>query len=105
MQSSTAPDDDQSEKAIKKWLKSHLKVGLIVAVKRTEDGQPQFERGKVISIRPRNFNVSTEQADGTFPDSGMTFEYSGEALRESAVRLVMPTEAVLAACKSAPTEG
>jgi len=94
------PDHDQSEKAIKNWLKSHVAVGVIVAIKRRQNGQLQYERGKVLSIRPKNFNVGPQQSDGTFADAGITFDYAGRSWREPAggVRLVMPSEAVLAAC-------
>ena len=95
-----APDHDQSEKAIKNWLKSHVAVGLIVAIKRTQNGQLQFERAKILSIRPKNFNVGPQQSDGTFADAGITFDYAGRSWREPSggVSLVMPTEAVLLAC-------
>jgi hypothetical protein len=95
-----APDHDQSEKAIKNWLKSHVAVGLVVAIKRTEGGSLQYERGKVLSIRPKNFNVGPQQRDGTFADAGITFDHAGRSWREPSggVRLVMPTEAVLNAC-------
>jgi hypothetical protein len=95
-----APDHDQSEKAIKNWLKSHVGVGVIVAIKHTQNGVLQFERGKVLSIRPKNFNVGTQQRDGTFADAGIPFDYAGRSWREPSggTRLVMPTEAVLAAC-------
>lgn len=94
------PDHDQSEKAIKNWLKTHVSVGTILAIKRTQNGLLQFERGKVISIRPKNFNVGTQQTDGSFADAGMTFDYAGRSWREPSggTRLVMPTEAVLKAC-------
>ena len=95
------PDHDQSEKAIKHWLKSHVAVGAIVAIKSSTDGVVQFQRGKVLSIRPKNFNVGPQQSDGTFADSGITFDYAGRSWRESDghMRLVIPTEAVLKACE------
>jgi hypothetical protein len=94
------PDHDQSEKAIKNWLKSHVAVGAIVAIKRTQDGAVVFERGKVLSIRPKNFNVGRQQEDGTFADAGITFDYAGRSWREDneGLSLVIPTEAVLKAC-------
>jgi hypothetical protein len=95
-----APDHDQSEKAIKNWLKSHVAVGTIVAIKRSQDGTVLFERGKVLSIRPKNFNVGPQQEDGSFADAGITFDYAGRSWRENNddMRLVIPTEAVLKAC-------
>jgi len=100
---SPAPDHNQSEKAIKNWLKSHVVVGALVGIKRTQGGLLQFERAKVLSIRPKNFNVGSQQPDGSYSDSGVTFDYSGTPWRESSdrsieVRLVMPTDLVLAAC-------
>lgn len=94
------PDYDQSERSIKNWLKSHVKVGAVVAIKRTQNGLLQYERGIVLSVRPKNFNVGAQQRDGTFTDSGITFDHSGKSWREPSggMRLVVPTEAVLAAC-------
>ncbi len=81
-------------------MKLHVAVGVLVAIRRTEGAQVQFERARVVSIRPKNFNVGVQQPDGTFADSGMTFDYAGRSWREPSgpLRLVMPTEAVLAAC-------
>jgi len=94
------PDHDQSDKAIKNWLKTHIAVGVVVGIKLTQDGTVRFERGKVLSIRPKNFNVARQQEDGEFADAGITFDYTGSAWRENDgdIRLVIPTEAVLKAC-------
>lgn len=97
---SRLPDHDQSDKAIKNWLKSHVTVGALVAIKRTQDGSLQYERARVLSIRPKNFNVGVQQKDGNFAEAGMPFDYAGRNWREPSggTRLVMPTEEVLAAC-------
>ena len=95
-----SPCRDQSEKSIKNWLRSHIRVGTIVAIRRIQDGMLQYERAVVLSIRPKNFNVGTQQRDGTFADSGETFDYSGKNWRDPTgpMRLVIPTEAVIEAC-------
>jgi hypothetical protein len=94
------PDQAQSEKAIKNWLRSNVKVGAIVAIKRRQNGSLQYERAMVLSVRPKNFNVGAQQRDGTYSDSGTTFDYAGRHWRdrEGGTQIVMPTEAVLAAC-------
>jgi hypothetical protein len=90
----------QSEKSIKKWLRSHVKVGAVVVIRRIQDNRLQYERAIVLSIRPKNFNVAEQRRDGTFPESGETFDWSGRPWRDPAgpTRLVMPTESVLEAC-------
>jgi hypothetical protein len=94
------PDQAQSEKAIKNWLRSNVKVGAIVAIKRRQNGSLQYERAMVLSVRPKNFNVGAQQRDGTYSESGTTFDYAGRHWRdrEGGTQIVMPTEAVLAAC-------
>jgi|SRR5678815_2378452 hypothetical protein len=94
------PDQDQSQKAIKNWLKSNVRVGTIVAIKRTQNESLHYRRGIVLSVRPKNFNVGIQQQDGTFSESGITFDYAGRHWREPSggVQIVIPTEAVLAAC-------
>jgi hypothetical protein len=96
-----APCFDQSDKSIKKWLHSNVKVGVIVAIRRMQNGMLQYERGIVLSIRPKNFNVGAQLEDGTFPDSGIVFDHSGKSWHDpkGPVRIVVPTEAVLQACK------
>ena len=93
-------DKEQSEKAIKKWLSSNLKVGAILAIRRRRNGLLQYERGMVLSARPRNFNVGTQHRDGTFSESGITFDYAGRHWRDpgSGIQIVIPTDAVLGAC-------
>jgi len=94
------PDQDQSQKAIKNWLKSNVRIGTIVAIKRAQNESLHYRRGIVLSIRPKNFNVGIQQQDGTFSESGITFDYAGRHWREpgGGVQIVIPTEAVLAAC-------
>ncbi len=72
----------------------------MVVVRRIQDGLLQYERGVVLSLRPRNFNVGTQRRDGTFAETGETFDYSGRHWRnpKGPVRLVLPTPAVLKAC-------
>ena len=95
-----SPCRDQSEKSIKNWLHSNIKVGAIVAIRCIQDGMLRYERAVVLSIRPKNFNVSTQQRDGTFAEFGETFDYSGRNWRDptSQVRMVVPTQGVLEAC-------
>jgi hypothetical protein len=52
----------------------------------------------VLSVRPKNFNVGTELSDGTFAQSGETFDNAGRNRRDPKARIVIPTEAVLQAC-------
>ncbi len=95
-----SPCKDQSEKSIKKWLHSNVEVGALVAIRRIQDGTLQYERAVVLSMRPKNFNVGTQEKDGTFASSGDTFDYSGKGWSNPTGpnRLVIPTQAVLAAC-------
>ena len=90
----------QSEKSIKNWLRANIKVGTLVAIRRIQDGTIQYERAVVLSIRPKNFNVGRQQRDGTFDESGETFDYAGRNWRDPTgpTRLVAPTQAVLDAC-------
>ena len=100
MRESNYPCRDQSEKSIKHWLRASIKVGALVAIRRIQDGILQYERAVVLSIRPKNFNVGRQRRDGTFDDSGETFDYAGRNWREPTgpTRLVAPTQAVLEAC-------
>ena len=97
---SNAPCGDQSGKSIKNWLRSNIKVGTIVGIRRIQNGMLQYERAMVLSVRPKNFNVGTQRRNGTFAESGETFDYSGRNWRDPVVqmRLVVPTQAVLEAC-------
>jgi len=97
---SSSPDKEQSEKAIKNWLSSNVKVGTIVAIRRRQNGLVQYERGMVLSVRPKNFNVGFQQRDGTYSGSGTTFDTAGRHWRdrEGGTQIVIPTDAVLAAC-------
>ena len=97
---SNSPCRDQSEKSIRNWLHAHIHVGVVVAIRRARNGTLQYERAAVLSIRPKNFNVGPQQRDGTFADAGITFDQAGRSWREpdGGMRLVMPTEEVLAAC-------
>ena len=92
---SRSPDEDQSDKAIRKWLSSHVEVGAIVAVANNQDGSLHYERGVVLSVRPKNFG-----------ESGPTFDYAGRNWRErdDGLRIVIPTEAVLEACDAAKSK-
>jgi hypothetical protein len=100
MTSHRSPCSDQSAKSIKRWLASHVKVGAAVAIRRIQNGMLQYDRGVVLSVRPKNFNVGVEQRDGSFADAGETFDYSGRkwGAPKSSVRLVIPTQAVEEAC-------
>jgi diphthamide synthase subunit DPH2 len=91
---------EQSEKAIKNWLSSNVKVGTIVAIRRRQNGLVLYERGMVLSVRPKNFNVGFQQRDGTYSESGTTFDYAGRHWqdREGGTQIVIPTDAVLGAC-------
>lgn len=95
-----SPCSDQSEKSIKNWLRSNIKVGLVVAIRRMQDGMLQYERAVVLSLRPKNFNVGAQLQDGTFSESGVTFDHAGRSWQNPTgpVRLVAPTQAVLKAC-------
>ena len=96
----SSPDKEQSEKAIKNWLNANVKVGAIVAIRHRQNGLLQYERGMVLSVRPRNFNVGAQQRDGTYSESGITFDYAGRHWRdrEGGTQIVIPTDAVLGAC-------
>ena len=100
MQEPNSPCGDQSEKSIKRWFRSNIKVGTLVAIRHTQDGMLRYERASVRSLRPKNFNVSPQHVDGTFTESSVTFDYSGRLWREplGKTRLVIPTPAVLEAC-------
>ena len=100
MREPNSPCRGQSEKSIKNWLRSNIKVGAIVAIRRIQDGKLQYERAVVLSIRPKNFNVDPQRKDGTFAESSETFDYSGRNWRDPSgqIRLVVPTQAVLEAC-------
>jgi len=95
-----SPCGDQSEKSIKNWLRSNVKVGVVVAIRRIQDGMLQYERAVVLSVRPKNFNVGVQLSDGDFSESGITFDAAGRPWQASAgpIRLVAPTPAVLQAC-------
>jgi hypothetical protein len=95
-----SPCADQTEKSIKNWLRLNTKVGVVVAIRRMQEGMLQYQRGVVVSLRPRNFNVGIQLEDGTFAESGTTFDHAGRSWQDPSgpVRLVAPTPAVLQAC-------
>jgi hypothetical protein len=93
-----SPCKDQSDKSIRNWLRSNIKVGAIVAVRRIQGGKLQYERAVVLSVRPKNFNVGVELGDGSFAGAGETFDNAGRNRRDPKARIVIPTEAVLQAC-------
>jgi hypothetical protein len=95
-----SPCGDQSEKSIKRWLRSNIKVGAMVAIRRIEDRKLYYERAIVLSVRPKNFNVATLQRDQTPADAHETFDHSGINWRstKAPTRVVLPTPAVLEAC-------
>jgi hypothetical protein len=95
-----SPCGDQSDKSIKRWLRSNIKVGAIVAIRRIQDRKLRYERAVVLSIRPKNFNVSALRRDQRVAESAETFDYSGRNWRDASAetRLVVPTQVVLEAC-------
>jgi hypothetical protein len=100
MREPNSPCSDQSDKSIKRWLRSNIKVDAIVAIRQMQNGMLRYERATVRSVRPKNFNVSPQRRDGTFDESTITFDYAGRHWREPAgqTRLVVPTPTVLEAC-------
>ena len=106
MREPTSPCSDQSDKSIKRWLRSNIKVGAVVAIRQMQDGMLRYERASVRSVRPKNFNVSAQKKDGTFAKSTLTFDYSGRSWRDPSgqTRLVVPTPAVLKACDACDSD-
>src|SRR5436190_2175247 len=92
------PCSTQSEKSIRRWLRGNIKVGALVAIRRTHGGTVEYERGLVVSVRPKNFNVAPHEKDATLAEAGETFDYSGRRWRDpdGPIRLVIPTPAILA---------
>ena len=98
--SQRSPCADQSDKSIKRWLRSNIKVGAIVAVRRIQGRKLHYERAVVLSVRPKNFNIARLRRDQALADSPETFDYSGRNWRDptAQVRVVAPTQVVLQAC-------
>ena len=93
------PCSGQSEEQIKDWMKEHVAIGEIVAVRNSHAGFIQYAQAKVVRIGKGRFEVDS-LGEGNLSQSGTAFYYSGKNCwhPKGKTRLVIPTEPVLAAC-------
>ena len=102
------PCYEQSSNDIAAWLRANIRTtGILVAVRHTQGGILRYELGQVVRLAPGRFGVAIKRRDGTFSDSGDTFYFSGKNCLhpKGQTRLVIPTEAVLAACRTSERDG
>lgn len=80
-------------------MRANVRIGAILAVRHKQAGFLQYVAATVTRIEKRGFQVDT-LGPGNLSTAGHTFYYSGKNCRhpKGQTRLVIPTEAVLAAC-------
>jgi hypothetical protein len=95
-----SPCADQSQEEIEKWLRANVALGTEVVVRHTQSDLLRYQRGRVVRLGRGRFEVATQQAGGTYSESGNTFYYSGRNCwhPKGQTSLVIPTPAVLEAC-------
>ena len=100
-----APCHEQTEEAVAQWLKANVRLGATVVVRHTQGGFVHYVKAEVIRIGKGRFEVDT-LGKGHLSTAGKTFYHSGKNCfnPKGKTRLVIPTEAVLAACtETVPT--
>lgn len=92
------PCHGQTEDLVKAWLTENVRVGATVAVRHTQGGFLMYSKAKVVRIGIGRFEVDS-LGPGHFSQAGLTFYYSGKNCvhPKGQTRIVVPTEAVLAA--------
>lgn len=102
-----SPCADQSQEAIENWLRAEVAVGAEVIVRHTQSDLLQYERGRVVRLGRGRFEVATQRADGTYPESGEAFYYSGRNCwhPKGQTSIVIATPAVLEACDRCTPNG
>jgi hypothetical protein len=81
------------------WLRAHVRIGATVAIRHGEAGFLQYATATVTRIGKRCFEVDTLGLCN-LSTAGHMFYFSGKNGRnpKGQTHLVIPTEAVLAAC-------
>lgn len=100
-----SPCYEQTDEAVNQWLKANVALDAVVVVRHTQAGFTHYVKAKVIRLGKGRFEVDTLGA-GHLSTAGTSFFYSGKNCWEpkGQTRLVIPTDAVLAACTdSVPT--
>jgi hypothetical protein len=95
-----SPCSDQTREAIEMWLRSNVRIGQDVAIRRTHGGLLWYERGCVVRLGKGRFEVALSPNRAMTSDSGDSFYYSGKNCRYPQVQTAGHSSlAVLAACE------
>lgn len=94
----TPPCYGQTAEEVEAWLRANVRIGATVAIRHTQGGLLQYATATVTRIGKGRFEVDT-LGPGNLSTAGLTFYYSGKNCwsPKGQTRLVIPTEAVLAA--------
>ena len=106
MEEPNSPCQDQTPQLIEAWLRENVTVGSQVVIRTIEDGLLRYELARVVRVGVGRFDVgSLEQ--GAPAKSSTGFYYSGRSTKyhRRPIRLVIPTTAVLEACKRCKENG
>jgi hypothetical protein len=99
------PCSGQTQAAIERWLREHAGPGTVVAVRYTIGGRVAYQRGRVARAESDRIVLAMRRSDGTFGPRAV-FRYSGRnCWNPGSSQLVIPTEAVLAACDAYEDNG
>lgn len=95
----TTPCYGQTADEVEAWLRANVCIGATVAIRHTQAGFRQYATATVTRISKGRFEVDT-LGPGNLSTAGCAFYFSGKNCwsPKGQTRLVIPTEAVLAAC-------
>jgi hypothetical protein len=97
-----SPCRDQTAEGVERWLRENVTPGTQVAIRTIMEGRLRYDMGQVTQVTFGRFEVALlKPKKGPFK-STMHFFYSGRSarVRSGAVRLVVPTKTVIAACNT-----
>ena len=100
-----SPCHDQSAAGIEHWLRTEVRVGTPVVIRTMEKGSLHYQLARVVGLGNGRFEVDIEGKDPS-STSAKYFYFSGKSCRRyRTARLVLPTEAVLQACRICESSG
>lgn len=90
----------QTRESIAAWLRAQVTLGTEVVIRETQHGMLYYQLGRVVHLGKSRFQVARQRPDGTFPDTGEGFYYSGKNCwhPKGQTHLIVPTPEVVAAC-------
>lgn len=102
----TMPCYGQTADEVEAWLRSNVRIGATVAIRHTQAGFLQYATATVTRIGKGRFEVDT-LGPANLSAAGRAFYFSGKNCwsPKGKTCLVIPTEAVRAACGSPGDQG